>query len=88
MADQSLRDVSDVERMQASGEVAALNVRPAQIGGLIPSIELVSTVLDKRPNAFVALDSHARRQQDHAGWTDQFGARASKGRRGHGRLVC
>lgn len=55
MADQSLRDVSDVERMQASGEVAALNVRPAQIGGLIPSIELVSTVLDKRPNAFVAL---------------------------------
>src|SRR5699024_3048777 len=32
MADQSVQDISDVERMQASGEVAAVNVRPAQVG--------------------------------------------------------
>lgn len=55
MADRAVQGLESFHRLRDIGGLKAVNIRPAQVGGLLPSIELAHAVLHEDPHAFVAL---------------------------------
>jgi D-alanine-D-alanine ligase-like ATP-grasp enzyme/L-alanine-DL-glutamate epimerase-like enolase superfamily enzyme/acylphosphatase len=55
VGDESVFDVQDMADMQGSGGIRGVNIRPAQAGGLLASIELAAKALENEPEAKIFL---------------------------------
>ena len=53
VADESVWDAESVRALQEIGSVRAINIRPAQAGGLLASLEMVEQVLQRDPDALI-----------------------------------
>ncbi|OSM42105.1 hypothetical protein [Nesterenkonia sp. PF2B19] len=55
MADGAVWDAADIVEVRGRGPLQAINIRPAQAGGLLESLELADAVLRISPDAVVGL---------------------------------
>lgn len=55
MGDESIWDIHSVVRVQKLGGLRAFNIRPAQAGGLLASIDLAERIHQVDPDVFIAL---------------------------------
>lgn len=55
VGDESVSDVDDVEQLRQVGGVGGINIRPAQAGGLLASIDLAEETLAADPDAKIFL---------------------------------
>src|SRR5699024_4474234 len=55
MGDEAIWDRESLYESEEAGMLSAINIRPAQAGGLLPSMDLAQALLDAKPEALIVL---------------------------------